>query len=96
MSNFSWRDEAAPTHRCKECSAMWRFWRASETGDDCDTWNLRSAVCGQCCDCAEMGDQIEPLTLGELEKYLAARLAVEAMTQHFAGLIDRPPTTEGE
>ena len=32
-----------------------------------------------------MGGHIEPLTLGEMEKYLTARLAVDAMTQHVHG-----------
>jgi hypothetical protein len=32
-----------------------------------------------------MDEQIEPLTLGEMEKYLTARLAVDAMTQHVLG-----------
>jgi hypothetical protein len=32
-----------------------------------------------------MGDQIEPLTLGRMEQYLRARLAVDAMVQHVEG-----------
>lgn len=63
---------------------MWRYWPKRDTGHD-DSWNLRSTACGQCCDTAPMGEQIEPMTLGEMEKYLAARHAVDAMTQHILG-----------
>lgn len=80
----NWRNEPAPTHRCKVCGALWRYWPKRDTGHD-DSWNLRSTACGQCCDSAPMGEQIEPLTLGEMEKYLAARRAVDAMTQHVFG-----------
>ena len=50
-----------PTHRCKVCGALWRYWPKRDTGHD-DSWNLRSSTCGKCCDMAPMGDQIEPLT----------------------------------
>lgn len=84
MEQSNWRNEPAPTHRCKVCGALWRHWTRRDTGLE-DGWNLRSTACGQCCDTAPMGAQIEPLTLGEMEKYLAARLAVDAMTQHILG-----------
>lgn len=84
MEQSNWRNEPAPTHRCKECGALWRYWPKRDTGHD-DSWNLRSTACGQCCDTAPMGEQIEPMTLGEMEKYLAARHAVDAMTQHILG-----------
>lgn len=76
-----WRDKPAPTHRCKVCGAMWRYWTKRESGLEYDSWNLRSTVCGPCCDGVEMRDQIEPLTLGEMVKWLAARNAVDAMTK---------------
>lgn len=41
--------------------------------------------CFDCCADAPMGDQIEPLTLGRIEQYLRARLAVDAMVQHVEG-----------
>jgi hypothetical protein len=52
---------ALPTHRCNVCSALWRFIPNRDTGWG-DSWNLRSKTCGPCCDCVEMGEQIEPLT----------------------------------
>lgn len=81
----SWRSEPAPTHRCKVCGGLWRFWRHAETpGATGDSWNMRSQ-CFDCCADAPMGDQIEPLTLGRMEQYLRARLAVDAMVQHMEG-----------
>lgn len=47
-----------PTHRCKVCGAYWRKWNV----DGCVSWNLNSHGCGECCDNAAMGDQIEALT----------------------------------
>lgn len=80
-----WRNEPAPTHRCKICGGLWRFWRHSETpGSTGDSWNMRSQ-CFDCCADAPMGGQIEPLTLGRMEQYLRARLAVDAMVQHAEG-----------
>ena len=80
-----WRNEPAPTHRCKVCGGLWRFWRHAETpGATGDSWNMRSQCFGCCAD-APMGDQIEPLTLGRMEQYLRARLAVDAMVQHAEG-----------
>lgn len=52
-----------PSHRCKACGALWRFYRAGEGGLPVDSWNLRSAEAGPCCDNVPMGDQIEPLTV---------------------------------
>lgn len=81
-----WLNEPVPTHRCKECGALWRFWRKEETPSSADdSWNLRSGQCGKCCDTKPMGDQIEPLTLGEITKYIVARHAVDSMTLHFLG-----------
>jgi hypothetical protein len=60
-----------PTHRCKTCGALWRFYRAGEGGLPVDSWNLRSTESGPCCDNAPMGDQIEPLTV-ELLAQVAA------------------------
>ena len=80
-----WRREPAPTHRCKVCGGLWRYWRQSETpGATGDSWNMRSQ-CFDCCADAPMRDQIEPLTLGRLEQYIRARLAVDAMVQHVEG-----------
>lgn len=84
----SWRGEPVPTHRCKVCGALWRFWRDGEPGTAPgmgDSWNLRSSGCGPCCDAAPMGEQIEPLTIGQLAQWLSARLAVDSMTQHLFG-----------
>lgn len=51
-----------PTHRCKVCGALWRYWRKEETGQETDSWNLRSSQCDLCCDSVPMDKQIEPLT----------------------------------
>ncbi len=64
-------NSAAPTHRCTECGALWRLWRKEETGADGDSWNLRSATCGKCCDMAPMGKQIVPLTWRDIAGALA-------------------------
>lgn len=42
-----------PTHRCKDCGALWIDWG--------DSWSLFSLHCGKCCDNVAMGDQIEAL-----------------------------------
>ena len=34
MSNNDWRNEPAPTHRCKVCGALWRYWPKRDTGHD--------------------------------------------------------------
>lgn len=73
--SMDWRTEPAPTHRCKVCGAMWRFWPKEDTGQQHDTWNLRSLACGDCCDNAPMGEQIEPVTMGQIEEYLKGILA---------------------
>lgn len=65
---------ALPTHRCKTCGALWRFWPERDTGR-ADAWNLRSAGAGPCCNNAPMGEQIEPMTTahwGDLLVYMAA------------------------
>lgn len=83
---MEWRKQPAPTHHCKVCGALWRFWRAEETnGAYRDSWCMSSASCGECCDQAVMAEQIEPVTLGEIEKYIIAQMAVEAMTQGTQG-----------
>lgn len=50
-----------PTHRCKECGALWRLVNKRDSGMP-DSWNLRSKEAGRCCDNAPMGKQITPLT----------------------------------
>ena len=82
----SWRSEPAPTHRCTTCGAVWRFIpRRDFPGANCDSWNLRSAVAGPCCDSAPMREQIVPLTMGEVEKLVRARLMVDRMVQQIEG-----------
>lgn len=52
------------THRCKVCGALWRFWRKEEiSGSICESWQLCSEKCGDCCDNSPMSTQIEPATL---------------------------------
>jgi cytochrome c553 len=63
-------DQPLPTHRCTECGALWRLWLDKETGHG-DSWNLRSPKAGPCCDMAPMGEQIVPLTWGDLRTALA-------------------------
>lgn len=62
-----------PSHRCKECGALWRFWRKHDYGDDTDSWTLVSNKCGECCDNAEMREQIEPLEARYAQAYLLGR-----------------------
>lgn len=52
---------AMPTHRCKTCGAMWRFWRAEEIGHTTDSWNLRSLACCKDCDGHMEPEHLEPL-----------------------------------
>ena len=63
------RGVVAPTHRCKVCGALWRFWPRRDTGHP-DSWSLRSNIAGPCCDNVWMGEQIEPLTLGGMADHL--------------------------
>lgn len=79
----SWKTEPAPTHRCTVCNGLWRYWPKRDTGSE-DAFSLRTA-CGPCCDTAAMGDQIVPATLEDIERYIAARKAVDAMIQHSEG-----------
>lgn len=62
---YSKSDDAEATHKCTVCGAFWRFWPKSEAGLEQDTWSLKSASCGKCCDNAVMGDQIVPLAADE-------------------------------
>jgi len=85
-NDMDWINKAAPTHRCKVCGALWRFWRKEDTHfSSMDSWSLVSIACGKCCDMETMGEQIEYLTIGEMEKYIIACHAVDAMTQHILG-----------
>jgi hypothetical protein len=60
------RNKIIPTHRCKICGALWTYSPQRDTGLPCgDTWHLFSDDCGECCDNAVMGDQIEMLTVRE-------------------------------
>lgn len=59
-------DRPVPTHQCSVCGALWRQW-----GDD--SWNLRSAKAGPCCDNVPMGLQIWPLTVGQLLELVDAQ-----------------------
>jgi hypothetical protein len=63
-------DQPLPTHRCTECGALWRLWDERDTGHE-GHWNLRSPKAGPCCDMAPMGEQIVPLTWGDLRTALA-------------------------
>jgi hypothetical protein len=80
----AWRSEPAPTHRCTVCGALWRYWPERDTGHPA-SWNMRSGCAGDCCRDAPMGEQIKPVTLGELERYLRARLAVDVMVRAIEG-----------
>ena len=80
----AWRNEPAPTHRCTVCGALWRHWPERDTGQPA-SWNMRSGCAGDCCRDAPMGAQIQPVTLGDLHRYLSARLAVDAMVQAIEG-----------
>lgn len=85
----SWRSEPAPTHRCTVCGAVWRYIPVRDfPGAKGDTWNLRSTVAGPCCDTAHMREQIVPLTMGDVEKLVRARLMVDRMTQLVLGPTD--------
>ena len=78
--NENWRNLPAPTHRCRVCGAMWRFWPKRDVpGSNEDSWNMRSNACGECCDTAPMAEQIIPATEGDLLNWLQARLAFEQM-----------------
>jgi hypothetical protein len=47
-----------PTHRCKECGALWREW--GQIGNR--SWTLVLGKAGACCDNAPMGEQMEAIT----------------------------------
>lgn len=83
---MDWQEAPMPSHRCKVCGALWRFWRQEETPfAKGDSWSCHSTAFGKCCDMAPMGGQIEPLSCGEALKWLSARVAVDAMHQHLLG-----------
>jgi hypothetical protein len=90
MSEINWLDMAMPSHKCKVCGALWRFWRADDfpsIKDDC--WTLCSNTCGQCCDNVAMEEQIVPMTRKDALEWLQAYSAVEAMK---AALAPTAPT----
>lgn len=57
---------ATPTHRCKSCGGLWRFWFAQETGARSDSWNLRSLSCCLDCDGDASIEHMEPLDWNHL------------------------------
>lgn len=59
---------ALPTHRCKTCGALWRFWRAEETSYPTDSWNLRSLHCCKDCDGRVEREHLEPLDWTHLKQ----------------------------
>lgn len=59
IGNFGERT-IQPTHRCKECGALWTLHAAGVVTNE-PTWQLHSKRAGQCCDNALMGDQIEAI-----------------------------------
>ena len=54
---------ACPTHRCRECDALWVEW------PDDGGWSLLSPTFGPCCDNVEMGGQIVELSKRESDLY---------------------------
>lgn len=56
--------EVTPTHQCKTCGALWKLWKSDEIHPgSAESWNLRSATCGSCCDNAPMDDQMQELPI---------------------------------
>lgn len=88
----SWRDEYVPTHRCQVCGALWRYWPRRDTGIE-DSWGVCTA-CGPCCDNAPMLEQIVPVSIGDIEKYIAARMAAEVMKRCVIGTTEKPENAD--
>ena len=78
-----WRTSPVATHRCTVCGALWRYWSERDTRRP-DSWSAVTA-CGPCCDNAPMLEQIVPASIEDIEKYVAARKAVDAMAQRMDG-----------
>ena len=91
MTDTDWRDRYAPTHRCIGCNALWRLLRNEDfpgQPPNYDSWSLISNECWPCCDNVEMADQIVPMKMGDIEKYLVALVSVDAALQHVLGAKD--------
>lgn len=82
---MSHKTEVVPSHKCTTCGALWRLFRKGEHGATTDGWALKSSVCGKCCDNREMGEQIVPLTFGDMEDIVRANIAVAAFERHVEG-----------
>lgn len=55
--------EVVPSHICRHCGALWRFWPACDTQDqESEGWQLRSKVAGSCCNNALTMRAVVPLT----------------------------------
>lgn len=68
-SNIRFLGGLAPTHFCTDCGALWRL--------DSGLWILRSVKAGKCCDNERMGEQIEPMSQGDLDEYLKDNETIE-------------------
>jgi len=56
---------AAPTHVCRKCYALWRV-ILPDYPSERNFWTLVSDSCEPCCDTAEMGEQLRPITVAEV------------------------------
>lgn len=80
-------DKAEPqkypsTHKCIHCGALWRYWRSGDAYEDSPaSWSLVSMHAGPCCGNAAMGEQIQPMTVEDMVRYLFAVYAVDAMSR---------------
>lgn len=76
------RPERSPTHRCKECGALWIAYRQS--------WSLCSMECGKCCDNEPMLDQIEALQISDrfFQWPFRATLLKSPSGESFVALVD--------
>lgn len=84
VTDLSYLEKVAPTHRCTVCNAHWRYWPKRDTGR-ADSWSLISNAAGACCDNTLMEQQVVPVTYGDLLAWFRARFAVDAMMQHVLG-----------
>jgi len=63
-----WQATNTPTHRCRECGALWRYWRAEASfgeAPDQPAWERCSVVAGACCERAP-GPIVEPATVWDV------------------------------
>lgn len=87
---MTYENDVTPSHKCRFCGALWRFFRKGESGGfTTDVWSNCSNFAGDCCAEKPIVDQMAPVTLIEIERYIVARKGIE----NFISMAQNPGKT---